>query len=803
MNSSSRPPTPAPVPAPTSPTHSPDGAAQCTLDIGIDGMTCASCVARVERALKKVDGVADANVNLATETARITLTPALAHTASSPTQAPAALLRAIRNAGYVPRAHAGLQPLSQERVLGIPRDFLPVLAGLILCIPLVAPMLAIPWLGSERAHMLVPVWLQFLLATLVQFTLGLRFYRAAWHALQQRTGNMELLVALGTSAAWLLSLWLWMRHGITMPVHGDMPMASGGPATETAPHVYFESSAVVITLVQLGKWMEGRAKRQTTQAIAALQSLRPDVAHWLSPLDGEQDVPVAELMLGDTIVVKPGERIPADGLVRNGASQVDASMLTGEPLPVEVSAGDRVTGGTLNGDGVLQVDVRATASESVLAHIIRLVEDAQAAKPPIQKLVDRVAAVFVPTVLAVATITFVGWLLAGLPMEPALLRAVAVLVIACPCALGLATPVAIMAGTGVAARAGILIKDSIALERAHQVRIVAFDKTGTLTVGEPRLAATLDLHATASSSAPSILAIAAALQAGSTHPLAHAILLEAQKQAVTAAEGAHALQTTPGRGIEGRIGDTLWLLGSLRWMQELGAALDAPACRDFIAHWQSKGATLSALALRSHPDAPVQLTALWAFADHPKPEAASAVHTLQSHGIRTVLISGDNRAAALALAQQVGIPSDAVHADVLPGDKAHTIAHLQQPARTGDAPQVVAMVGDGINDAPALAQADVGMAMANPQGGTDVALHAADVTLMRGDVRLVAAALDVSRVTVRKIRQNLFWAFAYNVVGIPLAAFGYLNPMLAGAAMALSSVSVVSNALLLRRWKPF
>ncbi|MEZ7829802.1 MAG: heavy metal translocating P-type ATPase [Brachymonas denitrificans] len=775
-----------------------------TVDIGIDGMTCASCVARVERALRKVEGVQDASVNLATESARVTLAPELAADAAG--QAPAILLRAIRNAGYTPRAQSGLQPLDNTRILGVPRDFAPVLAGLLLCLPLVAPMFLAPFIGADAAHSLVPVWLQFILGTIVQFTLGLRFYRGAWHALKQRTGNMELLVAIGTTAAWGLSLWLWWRHGLSVDdAHRGM---------HGAPHVYFESAAVVITLVQLGKWLEMRARRQTSQAIAALQALRPDVAHWLSPLDGEQDVPVSELLVGDRVLLRPGERVPADATVVEGSSQIDASMLTGEPLPVDVGPGDKVTGGTLNGGGLLQLQVTATAGEGVLAHIIRLVEDAQAAKPPIQKLVDKVAAVFVPAVLVVAALTLAAWLLAGLPTEQAILRAVAVLVIACPCALGLATPVAIMAGTGVAAKHGILIKDSVALERAHEVQVVAFDKTGTLTQGQPVLAALLPLQtgsakgpdgsATEHAAVTPALAAAAALQQGSEHPLALAVL-RAMKDSQGAALGnpAQEVQAVAGHGIQGRLEDgALWYLGSLRWMEQLQPeAVGTDAGEDFMRHWLAQGATLSALA-RQQPGGPMQLQALLAFTDTPKPEAAEAVGKLHAQGLQTVLISGDNRAAAEALARRVGLKPEQgeVQAEVLPADKAEAIRQLQQGS--GGIPRVVAMVGDGINDAPALAAADVGMAMANPQGGTDVALHAADVTLMRGDVRLVAGAIAISRATVRKIRQNLFWAFAYNVIGIPLAAFGMLSPMLAGAAMALSSVSVVSNALLLRRWKP-
>ena len=826
----------------TESTHTLQTPIPAALDIGIDGMTCASCVARVERALKKVPGVADAAVNLATESARVqwvgdgaapadgveagTQTPAMPEAASQ--ALPPQILRAIRNAGYTPRAfNDGAADSAPDAFLGIAKDFWPVLLGLLLCAPLVVPMFAMPWLGSERAHALLPIWVQALLGTVVQFTLGLRFYKGAWHAIKQRTGTMDVLVALGTTAAWAMSLWVWARHAGGFDGGGAMHGSHGAPA------VYFESAAVVITLVQLGKWLELRARRQTASAIGALQALRPAVAHWLSPHGGEQDVPVAELLAGDVVLLKPGERVPADGTVTQGHSQIDASMLTGEPLPVDVTVGSKVTGGTLNGNGVLHVQVTSPAAEGVLAHIIRLVQDAQAAKPPIQQLVDKVAAVFVPAVLVVAAATLAGWLLAGLAPEQAVLRAVAVLVIACPCALGLATPVAIMAGTGVAARHGILIKNSAVLERAKDIDTVVFDKTGTLTQGRPVLAALWE----ADGAQQQALALAGALQQGSEHPLAKAVLLAAQEQQADAAPAARALQAVPGRGLQGQIQGRTYALGSLRWMAERQVQIP-PDAQDFIDQWGKTGATLSALieqtsalqtenALQDPSSGQVLLSgdahmlAVFAFADQLKPESAQAVAQLRALGLRTMLLSGDNRAAAEQVGVAVGLHPERgeVLAEVLPAGKAQAIRRLQghaddvgdvgadlhskpHPASTPAARRVVCMVGDGINDAPALAAADTGMAMANPQGGTDVALHAADITLMRGDVRLVAASIDIARRTVRKIRQNLFWAFAYNVVGIPLAAWGLLSPMLAGAAMALSSVSIVANALLLRRWKP-
>ncbi len=732
-----------------------------TIDIGIGGMTCASCVMRVEKALKKVPGVDSATVNLATESARIEV--------HGPDME-ARLRRAVRDAGYEPLApSAAIDAVDVSPWAG----FMPVGIGLALCAPLVLPMVG-DLFGKD--WMLPALW-QFLLATPVQFILGARFYKAGWHALLARTGNMDLLVALGTSAGWALSMWLWL----TAPDHS----AHGGSAM--APHLYFESSAVVVTLVLLGKWLEARTKRQTTAAIRALHGLRPDTAHLLGR-DGEVDVPVAEVLVGDKIVVKPGERFPVDGTLLEGRTQVDESMLTGEPLPVTKEVGAKLTGGSINGEGRVVLQVRAVGVDTVLSHIIRLVEDAQAAKAPIQRLVDQVSAVFVPVVLVIALVTLLAWWLTGHSFEVALIHAVAVLVIACPCALGLATPAAIMAGTGVAAKFGILIKDAQALEVAHTVNVVAFDKTGTLTVGQPRLTALVPVGLAEDDA----LRLSASLQSGSEHPLAHAVVTAAKAKTVDV-QAPTDVQAVPGRGTQGVVAGRTLLLGSLRWMEELGVDLAAVSTQATLL--QAEGATVSAMAERT--DGGVTLLALLAFADEPKPGAKEALATLKARGIQTVMISGDNRGAAEAMAKRLGLDAKDVLAEVLPGDKAAKVAELKADGK------VVAMVGDGVNDAPALAAADVGMAMANPNGGgTDVAMHAAGITLMRGDPLLVAGALDISRRTVAKIRQNLFWAFAYNAAGIPLAALGYLSPVVAGAAMALSSVSVMTNALLLKRWKP-
>ena len=741
-----------------------DTASPATIDIGIGGMTCASCVARVEKALKKVPGVDSATVNLATESARIEVQDA---------GLDARLRRAVRDAGYEPRAaNAAIDTVDDSPWAG----FMPVAVGLALCAPLVLPMVG----DLFGKHWMLPALWQFLLATPVQFILGARFYKAGWHALLALTGNMDLLVALGTTAGWALSMWLWLS-------------APDGAMV----HLYFEGSAVVVTLVLLGKWLEARTKRQTTSAIRALHGLRPDTAHLLGR-EGEVDVPVAEVLVGDKIVVKPGERFPVDGTLLEGRTQVDESMLTGEPLPVTKEVGTKLTGGSINGDGRVVLEVRAVGVDTVLSNIIRLVEDAQAAKAPIQRLVDQVSAVFVPVVLVIALGTLLGWWLLGPDnghrFEVALIHAVAVMVIACPCALGLATPAAIMAGTGVAAKFGILIKDAQALEIAHTVTVVAFDKTGTLTVGQPRLTALVPVGLPEAEA----LRLAASLQSGSEHPLAHAVMAAAKDKA-TDVSAPTDVQAVPGRGTQGLVAGRTLLLGSLRWMAELN--VDMAAVTAQAAQLQADGATVSAMAEKTQTSAGsperYQLVALLAFADEPKPGAKEALATLRARGIQTVMISGDNRGAAQAMAQRLGLDAKDVLAEVLPGDKAAKVLELKRGGK------IVAMVGDGVNDAPALAAADVGMAMANPNGGgTDVAMHAAGITLMRGDPVLVAGALDISSRTVAKIRQNLFWAFAYNAAGIPLAALGYLSPVVAGAAMALSSVSVMANALLLKRWKP-
>ncbi len=735
------------------------GVATKTIELNIEGMTCATCVGRVEQALMRCAGVIKATVNLATERATV-------HYAEGAIS-PAELVAAVIRAGYKIKADATAETITEpntttKTATSPASSVRPVLFAAALSFPLVVPMLLAPF----GIHFMLPGWLQFILATPVQFIFGARFYRAGWNALKAKSGNMDLLVALGTSAAYGLSVFKMLDN-------------SG------AQHLYFEASAVVITLVLLGKWLELRAKRQTTAAITALNALKP-VAATVRRGSVDMVVAVASLQLGDVIVVKPGERIAVDGEIIEGESHVDESLITGESLPQAKHVGSFVTGGAINGEGMLLVNTTAIGAESTLSRIVRLVESAQAEKAPIQRLVDKVSTVFVPVVLVCALLTLLVWGLVTGSWQDGMLNAVAVLVIACPCALGLATPTAIMVGTGAAARVGILIKDAVALEISHRIQVVVFDKTGTLTIGKPSLTESIPAEGF---TRVQLIRIAAAVQRGSEHPLARALA-----QAATA-EGVEILSSgdviaIPGRGVKAMVEGRIYAIGSTRYAQEsvvnIPSSLMAEAQR-----LQNLGRTISWLIALSTDDEVAKVCGVFAFFDTLKPSTHTAIARLHAQGLRTVMLSGDNHGAASAVAQQLGITE--YYAEVLPADKARIIGELK--AKYG----IVAMVGDGINDAPALAAADVGIAMAT---GTDIAMHTASITLMRGDLMLVADAIEISRRTYAKIKQNLFWAFAYNVVGIPAAAFGLLNPMIAGAAMALSSVSVVTNALLLRKWQP-
>ena len=685
----------------------------------------------MERALAGVPGVETASVNLATEQARV----------SGRGMDVARLMEAVGRAGYAakPVETAPRRPASPP--------LWPVVVAGAASLPLICGMAA----EAAGARWMVPGWVQLVLASVVQFGPGARFYRGAWKALRSGAPDMDVLVALGTSAAWGLSLWALLH---------------------ASPALYFDSSALIITLILLGKWLETWARGRTAAAIRALSALRPETAVVLRE-GGERTVPAAALRVGDVVVVRPGERIPADGRVQDGAAAVDESMLTGESLPVEKGPGAAVSAGTVCSDGRLVIGLTAVGSETTLARIVRLVEKAQATKAPVQRLADRVAAVFVPAVLAVAAVTLGAWWIGTGNASAAVLNAVSVLVIACPCALGLATPTAIMAGTGAAARRGILIKDAIVLERAHTITAVAFDKTGTLTEGRPRLVRVVPAEGV---SREDVLRMSGALQADSEHPLARAV-----REAAPGVAGAESFRVLAGRGVAGRVDGRALVLGS-----RAVAAEHAPLPTGLMEQadaLERSGETVSWLVQSE----PASVLGLLAFADQVKPEAGRAIAELKAAGLRTALITGDRRSVAQAVAADVGI--DEVQAETLPEDKARAVEALRQRG------MVVAMVGDGVNDALALAAADLGIAMGT---GTDVAMETAGITLMRGDLRLVPEAITLALRTWRTIRRGLFWAFVYNVVGIPLAALGLLSPVIAGAAMALSSLSVVGNALTLR-----
>lgn len=747
-----------------------------TLDIG--GMTCASCVGRVEKALDKIPGVEAASVNLATEQARIRI--------RRDSSSLAEIIALVQKTGYDAK-ESSVRGNSDQKIGksfwaadGLGR----VILSFALSAPLFLPMFFMPF----GVHWSLSGWWQLALATPVQFILGWRFYVAGYKSLMAGAGNMDLLVALGTSAAYGLSLYILLT-------------------SNHAHELYFEGSAVIICMVLLGKWLEARAKQQTSEAIRALQKLWPEHAKVLNAdvelqgntgigADQYRDLPLEQVLPGDKVFILPGERIPVDGVIIFGSSHVDESLLTGESEPIKKSIESTVIGGALNGEGVLIVVAQAVGVESVLSKIINLVEEAQTQKAPIQKLVDQVSAIFVPTVIVLALMTGLGNWLYWDSISIAILRAVSVLVIACPCALGLATPAAIMAGTGIAARFGILIKDPQVLELAHKLNIVAFDKTGTLTMGKPRMLALLPFD-TSLADTDQILATAAGLQLGSEHPLAKALLVASKEKGIAPITTSFS-KGLPGIGIEG-IPSSGPFAGKTLRLQSV-ASLEGSSQHILILQkaqaYFAQGQTVSVLIDSGSQDgeAPTPIAVI-TFGDELKPNAKSAVDALHALHIRTVMLSGDNFSAATRVGKTIGI--DEVFAQIMPSDKAQMIHQLQNPPAVQK--QYVAMIGDGVNDAPALAMADVGMAMST---GTDVAMQAAGITLMRGDPTLVADAIDISKKTWNKIAQNLFWAFAFNTIGIPMAALGYLSPMLAGSAMALSSFCVLSNALLLKRWHP-
>ncbi|AWL12896.1 Cu(+) exporting ATPase [Saliniradius amylolyticus] len=721
-------------------------ATQTTL-IPIQGMSCSSCVSRIEKALGERPDILTVSVSLANDEASVT------HFRDWD---PQAAMRALKEAGYQGRiddSEYGDEPLESQD------PWWPVVLSALLTLPLILPMVALLW----GQHWMLPPWWQLLLATPVQFVLGARFYRAAWSALKAGTGNMDLLVAIGTSSAFGLSLFNWYQAS----VNGH------------TPQLYFEASAAIITFILLGKRLELRAKRQTARAIRGLKQLRPETVVRVE--EGQTHrVPLTEVETGHVLRVKAGDRIPADGKILEGQSSIDESVISGESVPVTKAEGDKVVGGALNLDGTLDIEVTAMGQDSVLSRIVTLVEQAQMEKPPIQALVDRVSAIFVPVVVLVAVVTFLSWWGINGNWQQALINAVSVMVIACPCALGLATPAAMMAGLGRAAQAGILIKDPEAIEQARHIHTLVFDKTGTLTQGKPELT-----KVETEESAETLVAIAASLSRHSEHPLGQAVIDYAEHHQIQI-QNAEKAKVLSGKGISGQVDGKDYYFGSARLMTELGVT--QRQMERLKGEVDTQGASLSWIVLKQQDK--LQLLGLMLFKDSPRADAKQAVERLKGMGINVWMLTGDNQSSAEGMARELGI--EYIKADASPEQKTEQVKKLRQ-SQSG-----VAMMGDGINDAPALASADLGLAVSS---GTEVAMDAAGITLMRSNPSLAAAALDICRRIRVKIKQNLFWAFVFNTVGIPLAALGYLNPIIAGAAMALSSIMVLSNALLLRRWK--
>ncbi|WP_172195692.1 heavy metal translocating P-type ATPase [Saccharibacillus qingshengii] len=747
------------------------GTVKETSDFDITGMTCAACSTRIEKGLNRMPGVLSASVNLALETAHVEYSPGA--------MAPADIMRKVQQLGY----EAKLKEDGQARDRGGEerKRVIRVLISALLSLPL---LWAMAGHFSFTSFLYVPElfmnpWFQLALATPVQLVIGWPFYVGAYKALRNRSANMDVLVVLGTSAAYFYSLYLsirWQLDGGSGAMAGMEGMAGMG-----APELYFETSAVLITLILVGKWFEARAKGRSSEAIRSLMGLQAKTAIVIRG-GVESEVEVSEVVPGDIVRVRPGEKIPVDGVVTEGRSSVDESMLTGESLPVDKEAGSAVTGATINKNGSLLMRATKVGRDTALAQIVRVVEEAQGSKAPIQRMADVISGIFVPIVVGIAAVTFLVWYFAVEPgaFSEALEKAIAVLVIACPCALGLATPTSIMAGSGRAAEFGILFKGGEHLEAAQKVDTVVLDKTGTITKGKPELT---DVVVYGGSGENELLALVGAAENASEHPLAEALVRGAGERGIVLPQ-AERFESLPGYGIAAAVSGAELLVGTRRLMGERG--IDAsPALAD-MERLESEGKTAMLIAVDG------RLAGVVAVADTLKESSPEAIRRLRGMGLRVMMITGDNLATARAIARQAGIDEADVLAEVLPEGKAAEVKKLQEAGRQ------VAMVGDGINDAPALATADTGMAIGT---GTDVAMEAADITLMRGDLNGIADAIEMSRRTMRNIRQNLFWALAYNVIGIPIAAAGFLAPWLAGAAMAFSSVSVVLNALRLQRVK--
>lgn len=727
------------------------------VELNITGMSCANCALHIEKVLRKIKGVTSATVNLTTERATIQ---------TDGTVSQDTLIQAIVNAGYGAAARTKNDTIEETRALENNRLRRDLILSVCLSVPLLLGMvLSMLGVSNGFTALLHNEWFQLIMATPVQFFVGRRFYRNAYHALRSGGNNMDVLVSVGTTAAYLLSIY----NGFFNPnvsMHGQMK------------HLYFESSAVVITLVLLGKYLESNAKNRTSQAIKKLMGLRAATARVLR--DGQHtEIPIEQVKIGDIVLVNPGEKIPVDGVIIDGATSVDESMLTGESIPSDKMVGSPVTGATINQFGAITLETTRVGDDSTLSQIIQMVEDAQSAKAPIQQIADKISGKFVPSVILIALITLIGWLIAGAVFSDALIHAVAVLVIACPCALGLATPTAIMVGTGVGATNGILFKGGDSLENVSNCNCVVLDKTGTITKGKPDIT---DILPTNAYSEDALLHLVGVAEKRSEHPLGKAIYQSAKSKFTDLPDPVSFVSLT-GQGIEAVVDGKSILVGTRRLLSEHGT--DFSDHESMIDRLEGEGKTAMLVSVAN------EFAGCLAVADTVKESSRDAIQELQDMHIQVYMITGDNARTANAIANQVGVTN--VLAEVLPQNKASEIKRLQTQGLH------VTMVGDGINDAPALATADIGMAMGT---GTDIAMEAADITLMRGDLLTIPAAIRLSKRTMRKIKQNLFWAFIYNLIGIPFAALGYLSPIIAGGAMAFSSVSVVTNSLSLKRYNP-
>ena len=727
------------------------------VDLKISGMSCAACATRVEKTLSGREGVLRANVNLALERATVEYDPSRVDVEE--------LKQTVADAGY--RAEAGDRRFdADEEKLAREREARRQTNLFILSVALSIPLLAMMFAELFNIHLPALVHnkvFQFALATPVQFIAGFQFYRGAYKSLRHGSANMDVLIAMGTSAAYFYSV------ATTFFIPG---------------HVYYETGAIIITLIILGRLLESIAKGRTSEAIKKLMGLQARTARVFRE-GREMDIPVEEVRVDDLVLVRPGEKVPVDGIIEDGFSTIDESMLTGESIPVDKRAGDEVIGGTINKHGSFKFKATKVGADTALSQIIKIVEEAQGSKAPIQRLADVISAYFVPAVVGIAITAFLAWYFIADPgnFSRALINFTAVLVIACPCALGLATPTSIMVGTGRGAENGILIKGGEHLEKAHALKTIVLDKTGTITRGEPAL--TDVFIAVPDMDQRELLALVAALEKGSEHPLGEAIVKGAREKDIALLDP-QGFEAIPGHGVSGQVGDKQLLVGNRRLLTSRN--IDISSILDKVEKLEGEGKTAMLVAVNN------QAAGVVAVADTVKDTSAEAIRALREMGIETIMITGDNRRTAEAIARQVGIAPQNVLAEVLPQDKAREVSKLKEQGR------VVGMVGDGINDAPALATADVGFAIGT---GTDVAMEAADITLMRGDLRGVAASIKLSRATMRNIKQNLFWALIYNTLGLPVAALGFLSPVLAGAAMAFSSVSVVTNALRLKRFDPY